>query len=145
AVSPTHGTGQWTIASGTATIINASSPETQLEFDNNAVRVAWTVSTAGCPPSVDYLNVVPITISENELPNVITPNGDGKNDVWTIKNIELVPNTIRMYDRWGKSVFEASDYKNNWSGGSLSAGSYYYYLSVPSCNVGVKGILNILD
>ena len=48
----------------------------------------------------------------------ITPNGDGINDVWFIKNIERYPNAqIWVYNRWGVEVFrQAGNYTNNWEG-----------------------------
>ncbi len=53
--------------------------------------------------------------------NVLTPNGDGINDVFIIKNLiapngmENYPeNTLYVYNRYGKRVFYDKDYKNNW-------------------------------
>ncbi|NQU82031.1 MAG: type IX secretion system membrane protein PorP/SprF, partial [Bacteroidetes bacterium] len=38
-----------------------------------------------------------------EIPSIITPNGDGKNDVWRIESIHLYKNVIvEVYTRWGK-------------------------------------------
>lgn len=69
------------------------------------------------------------------VPNVLTPNGDGFNDTWLIKNIQLFPkNSVKIVNRWGDLVFETNDYQNNWdgtySGGNLPAGTYYYILEV---------------
>lgn len=69
------------------------------------------------------------------VPNVLTPNGDGFNDTWLIKNIQLFPkNSVKIVNRWGDVVFETNDYQNNWdgnySGGNLPAGTYYYILEV---------------
>jgi gliding motility-associated-like protein len=69
------------------------------------------------------------------IPNVLTPNADGFNDTWFIKNIELFPkNEVQIVNRWGDIVFQTNDYQNNWdgnySGGNLPAGTYYYILNV---------------
>jgi len=67
----------------------------------------------------------------------LTPNGDGVNDTWTIINIERFPNAkVRVYNRWGNEVFNATGYGNTWNGTSdgngktLPAGSYYYQIDV---------------
>ena len=42
---------------------------------------------------------------------MVTPNGDGDNDVFVIRNIELYPdNTVEIYNRWGILVYEVSSY-----------------------------------
>jgi hypothetical protein len=35
-----------------------------------------------------------------------------------------------VFNRWGKKVFEASPYLNNWSASELSDGTYFYILYV---------------
>lgn len=69
-----------------------------------------------------------------KVPNVITPNGDGKNDVFKVEGIELYKeNTLSIFNRWGNEVFRsAGGYKNDWSGNGLSEGTYYYVLKLVS-------------
>jgi gliding motility-associated-like protein len=63
--------------------------------------------------------------------NVITPNGDGINDNFTIKDIEYFPNTkVAIFDRWNQQVFSSEDYRNDWSANNLPAGNYYYIVKV---------------
>ncbi len=69
------------------------------------------------------------------IPNVITPNGDGFNDVWFIRDLEGYPdNSVRIVNRWGDQVFEQSPYQNNWggtyNGEKLPGGTYYYILII---------------
>ncbi|RYG19130.1 MAG: T9SS type B sorting domain-containing protein [Chitinophagaceae bacterium] len=73
-------------------------------------------------------------IGNIKIPNVITPNGDGKNDVFKIEGIELYKeNTLSIFNRWGNEVFRsAGGYQNNWSGEGLSEGTYYYVLKLVS-------------
>ena len=63
-----------------------------------------------------------------------TPNGDGINDTWKIYGLEEHPNTtVRVFNRWGRLVFEAKDYQNDWAGNYkdfnsiLPQSSSYYY------------------
>ncbi|MDG1278314.1 MAG: gliding motility-associated C-terminal domain-containing protein [Algoriphagus sp.] len=61
------------------------------------------------------------------FPNVFTPNGDGVNDLWTITGLELFPNnSIQVVNRWGSVIFKSESYLNNWSGGDLLEGTYFY-------------------
>lgn len=73
-------------------------------------------------------------IGNIRVPNVITPNGDGKNDVLKIDGIELYKeNTLSIFNRWGNEVFRsAGGYKNNWNGEGLSEGTYYFVLKLVS-------------
>ncbi|MEZ4985734.1 MAG: gliding motility-associated C-terminal domain-containing protein [Saprospiraceae bacterium] len=65
---------------------------------------------------------------------LITPNGDGKNDNWVIEGIEYFPdNRLELYDRWGVLQLAREGYSSDWQGyrndGSpLPAGTYYYVL-----------------
>ena len=46
------------------------------------------------------------------IPNIITPNGDGANDVFGIKKLNPKrPNELTIYDRWGKKVFHQKNYQ----------------------------------
>ena len=75
------------------------------------------------------MRAVKVIVDEIEIPNVITPNHDGVNDYFVIKNIERIESsTLRIYNRWGKKIFEASPYKNNWNGNGAPDGVYYYEL-----------------
>ncbi len=66
-----------------------------------------------------------------DVPNVISPDGDGVNDTWVIKGIELRPNTsVVIHDKWGRLVFETTNYKNDWNGSNTS-GVYYYMINSP--------------
>lgn len=61
------------------------------------------------------------------IPNVITPNGDGKNDVFRVSGLP-VNSRFRVYDRWGSRVFFTEDYQNDWDGGIQKSGTYYFEL-----------------
>ncbi len=75
-----------------------------------------------------------------EPADTLTPNGDSFNDTWNIKNIDNVSNTVKVFNRHGVKVFDASNYVNNtWGGesteggsGLLPSGSYYYVIEYTS-------------
>ncbi|MEI6817021.1 MAG: choice-of-anchor L domain-containing protein [Bacteroidota bacterium] len=63
------------------------------------------------------------------VPNVFTPNGDGKNDKFVIINMDEFPNSkLVIFNRWGLKVYENTNYRNDWTGGDAPDGTYYYIL-----------------
>jgi gliding motility-associated-like protein len=71
------------------------------------------------------------TVSDKTLfiPNLYTPNGDGRNDVFEIRGLELFDeNDIVIVNRWGNEVYKQKNYKNNWTGEGLNEGTYFYVL-----------------
>jgi gliding motility-associated-like protein len=69
------------------------------------------------------------------IPNTITPNNDGYNDVWYIRGLERFPeNNVRIFNRWGDEVFYEEPYSNvwqgYWNGNPLPGATYYYVLKV---------------
>ncbi|TKC08522.1 gliding motility-associated C-terminal domain-containing protein [Pedobacter frigoris] len=65
------------------------------------------------------------------IPNLFTPNGDGNNDVFEVRGIELfAANDLVIVNRWGNEVFKQTNYRNTWAGEGLNEGTYYYVLRV---------------
>lgn len=64
-----------------------------------------------------------------KIPNVITPNSDGINDVFYIENIDKYPySELTILNRWGNTVYEANGYDNTWDAKDQPGGTYYYVL-----------------
>jgi gliding motility-associated-like protein len=83
------------------------------------------------------------TIQSPFVPNAFSPNGDDKNQYFKIPFLVNIPgNTVMVFNRWGKKVFEANDYKNDWAGDDLPSGTYYYVVSVPNYEI-LKGSVSI--
>lgn len=77
--------------------------------------------------------------------NVITPNGDGQNDLFIIDNVTLYPgNSLSIYNRWGRQVFTATDYQNNWGGEAGTAPGMYYYLFKLADGTTTKGWVEVV-
>ncbi|WP_027419717.1 T9SS type B sorting domain-containing protein [Crocinitomix catalasitica] len=71
--------------------------------------------------------------SIDNLPNVITPNGDRINDYFEIESTEIVKFYIVITDQSGQSMFESSDVDFRWngtdmSGNQLDVGTYRYMI-----------------
>jgi gliding motility-associated-like protein len=68
------------------------------------------------------------------IPNVFTPNSDGKNDkFYTVINGELEDYKMLIFNRWGKIIFESSDQNEAWEGQyegtEIPDGVYFYRLN----------------
>lgn len=77
-----------------------------------------------------------MTSSGFNIPNVITPNGDGVNDTWIIEGLVPFPNnTVFIFSKWGELVYKKPHYTNDWNGSgsdgaSLPDGTYYYLVEL---------------
>ncbi len=102
---------------------------------NPANNIAELITKAGAVPVVF-----------TDLPNTITPNGDGLNDYFVIPGLENYPySKIEIYNRWGSPLYKSDDYQNDWNGEGLLAGTYYYILHINTSPVQtVKGWIQIL-
>lgn len=109
---------------------------------------------SGCTTNV----TTTLPISEIDLfrPNVFTPDGDGINDVFKIaKNVgslkepitvEYIKMELIVFDRWGRKVYDNDNYHNDWNGGNLPEGTYFYRLNTFGLfkNESFKGSVTIL-
>jgi gliding motility-associated-like protein len=60
------------------------------------------------------------------IPNVMTPNGDGRNDYFVIRNLlQYDYRHLIIKNRWGRTVYESDQYNNDWDGRGVSDGVYY--------------------
>ncbi|WP_161596709.1 DUF7927 domain-containing protein [Chitinophaga vietnamensis] len=88
-----------------------------------------------------------ITGEDILIPNVITPNGDGKNDFLVIPGLDRYPgSTLLIYNRWGNQVYQNKNYDNKWDGHGLNEGTYFYILKLrtPQGERNLKGWIELL-
>ena len=104
------------------------------------VYIATVVDENGCTAIDTHLvNVIVQCFPDKaQIPNVFTPNSDGKNDTFSIvsKNSEVVLK-MRVWDRWGNLVYEGT---GPWDGtykGKPAGSDVYIYDIVVGCPVGV--------
>ena len=89
-------------------------------------------------------------ITEIEIPNGFSPNGDGLNDTWVIKNLALLYPRCRVtvYNRWGSPVFESYGYTSAWdgtfNGKRLPDGTYYCILELGDGQAPLKKSVTIM-
>jgi len=82
------------------------------------------------------------------VPNVITPNDDGWNDIFMIDYLNQYDiRKLTIFNRWGTIVYQSDDYQNNWDGGNVADGVYFYVLELWKGNVDTYyyGTLTVMD
>lgn len=100
------------------------------------ITTIYTLSTTdihGCFNN----DIVKVTVRNGDLLffySAFTPNGDGDNDNFYIGNIEKFPdNNLKIYNRYGKQIYSATNYDNTWNGtylgNLLPTGTYFYILN----------------
>ncbi len=102
----------------------------------------------GCSRSADItINVrKPVKPVPN---NVITPNGDGKNDFWVIAHIEDFPNNnVKIFDRAGRLIYSKNGYRNEWDGyldgKVLNEDGYIYVLDLGNGQALLRGVISVV-
>ncbi len=85
-------------------------------------------------------------LTNEDVDNLFTPNGDGKNETWYITE-DLKGCNVKVFNGWGNVVFESDNYQNDWDGtfhdDPLPEGAYYYSITCGD-NDSVVGSVTIL-
>ena len=78
------------------------------------------------------------------VPNLLTPNDDGKNDIFYIEYLRYGTWTLEVYNRWGDRVYQNKGYDNSFDPKSLSDGIYYFSFRHNEGKGAHKGWLQII-
>ncbi|MBE2288800.1 MAG: PKD domain-containing protein [Chitinophagaceae bacterium] len=131
--------------------------ETEVTALESTTYVVDVLSSHGCHAS-DSVNIYLFCDGRQVfLPNVFTPNNDGKNDVFYPRGtgINLIK-SFRIYNRWGELLFERSNFQVNdesyaWDGiyqGETLRPDVYVYVVDAVCTTGkpvlVKGDITLI-
>ncbi|WP_152000041.1 MULTISPECIES: PKD domain-containing protein [unclassified Imperialibacter] len=109
-----------------------------IEWEGNDVAVAFenygdndvtlfTKDTVGCGSAVVHSFFVQEEVTD--LPNAFSPNNDSFNNSLYLPGVENGLWTLEIYSRSGNQVFRRERYANDWEGGELAAGVYFYQLA----------------
>ena len=98
----------------------------------------------------DSLRVIDL----DNIMNVITPNGDNKNDYFVVEGIqEFEDARLEVYDRWGKMIYENDNYNagmanlkpdNVFDADGFGDGTYFYIVNVKSGQCVQSGTIEVL-
>ncbi len=140
-----------TVCIGNFVILDPRNLNTTYQWQDGSSGSTYNVSQAGAYwvkvtdinkcAATDTINIyfTDCDTSNIIIPNIFTPNGDGYNDYFVIKQIDYKTIEVQIFDRWGIKVFEDNNYQNTWDGrykgNPLSDGTYYYIIKS-------KGIYN---
>jgi len=111
-----------------------------VQFDCYTETVTQNITVVDCSDTI-------IPILPFEFPNVITPNGDGTNDLFEIQ--DLPENTeVIILNRWGNIVFSSINYQNNWDGkdalGNELVDGVYTYKFTTKTGISGHGFLHLV-
>ncbi|QRM88124.1 T9SS type B sorting domain-containing protein [Lacinutrix sp. WUR7] len=125
-----------------------------VDFTGN-INTGTITSTSFVPNDYEIITFGSLIGSDGiTVYNGISPNGDGKNDVFIIEGVQLFRNTLKIYNRWGRTVYDVENYKNDWNGitnkkvlvgdsKKLPVGTYFYVLNLHDENKEYAGWLYI--
>ena len=132
--------------------------DTSYEFrESGAFIVELSISFVQGTDTVEFVMDEPFTItlseSKLEVPNAFTPNGDGINDIFKVKEGYRSINEFKacVFDRWGKKLYEWTDLEGGWDGkcGGHEVPDGAYYLNIQARGADgrkykIKKAINIL-
>jgi gliding motility-associated-like protein len=115
---------------------------------SEGVYIVTVTDTLGCSAELE----VPLSCKLNDIPQIITPGGNGQNENWILN---LKPEaSVEIYNRWGNKIFEASPYLDDWNGkantglsiGSdfLPSGTYYYLIDMKDGEKPLNGFIELV-
>lgn len=100
------------------------------------LETGWFHATILSPDGCVETDSVKITVRGNiYVPNAFTPDGDGLNDIFKAKGVDITQFTMEIYDRWGELIFRSDHIDRGWTGSSMNdeyfapAGVYPYVIT----------------
>ena len=118
---------------------NPTIPQPIATLLNSTIYIVTVTDSNGCSANANVH--VLVNCDSLSVPGGFSPNGDGFNDLFVIRDIQNYPgNHLRIFNRWGSMVYDKTDYDNTWNGSSnvnlimkgsmLPPGTYYYVLDL---------------
>jgi len=132
----------------TAIISGQGTSSITVRPDQTTTYTVEVSNAAGCNEIAEISLVVNPSIKV--IPgNIITPDGNGKNDYWTIKNLEYFPdNNVKIFDRAGRVIYDKKGYKNDWdatyNGKPLNEDAYLYVIDLGIGQGLIRGTITIV-
>lgn len=123
---------EWDFGDGATS--NEQDPEHIYEQEGTYTVMVVVQNSIGC---LDTLYSTIVVFEEFNLGSVFTPNSDGVNDYFEIPNSGLEEFEIKIYNRWGRLMFETTDEAKYWDGKTKSgsdavSGTYFYIIKAIS-------------
>lgn len=104
------------------------------------------VKTGNCLFSDEVTVGGSVTDVSKIIPNVFTPNADGKNDLLDFSAASLAEFHFKLYNRWGELAYQSNDAAEKWNGQSnakdIQEGTYFWILDYQSSCAPDKALLS---
>jgi gliding motility-associated-like protein len=124
------------------------------ELINSINNGTYTVTVIDMNSCVSNLSLS-LSCEFSEIPEIITPNGNGENETWVIGLSEAFPQMdVKIYNRWGNKVFSASPYLDDWDGKAnvgfkvgdeyLPSGTYFYIIDLKNGEKPKSGYIELV-
>lgn len=128
----------WFYDFGDGTTSTDQDPDHIYFANGTYVVTQFVTGLLGCMDSTSLvITINTVTTEINTLiPNAISPNGDGKNDVWKLDFIRILypEATVDIFNRWGQLLFSSTGYTDPWdgtyNGEPVPDGNYYYVINL---------------
>jgi gliding motility-associated-like protein len=91
-----------------------TSPSLTVTSPGTYSLIAYDVNQ--CPSPVASSVVLDICEARIFIPNIFSPNGDGRNDEFKIAGANITSFHLELFDRWGELIFVSNDINTSWDG-----------------------------
>ena len=133
----TVGANQFLWVMGNGDTLRTWVPENYRYPRSGTYEIVVTASKNDCAISLKY----PIIYEDfSQIPNTITANEDGKNDVF---DVGFPGARLEIHNRWGQLLVKTDNYANDW-GRNVPHGTYFYLLTTPGGSQ-CKGWIEVLE
>lgn len=126
----------WIWLFGDGTFDSTKNPPPHIYFDTGAYTVTLITfrsdSVCRVAPDTSVFEYVIVDSCNLYIPNIFSPNGDGKNEYFYLNAEGYTNYHLVIYNRWGEKLFESNDSKVLWNGkinntgADAPDGTYYY-------------------
>ncbi len=147
----------------TLSVVNQTDPQEEVFFDfgdgttsdqpqaihQYAKDSLYIVKLVGKKENCVYEQRLEVPVFTLKVPNVITPGAaDGENDFFKIQYGDAqarssIHVSLLVYNRWGATVYDNKDYKDDWAATDIPAGIYYYEAAIQGITT-CKSWLNVI-
>jgi gliding motility-associated-like protein len=129
---------EWNLVKGSSSISSPTSLTTNISPKEVETEYELTIRT----PNEESCELVDNVVVKFEVvitpPLIFSPNGDGKNDLWEIAEMEFFPDArVEIYNQWGTKVYEKGRgyFNEPWDGKNEGVEvpiATYYYIITPN-------------
>jgi len=145
------GTGPYTYSWSPNNDINCATCASIIVTGSGKDTLVYSLTTHdhnGCIAVTNLLVISKPCIDNTLIPNIFTPNGDGKNDVFFIPGVCPDDNySLQIFDRWGNILFSTQQRNNVWDGkvanGENATDGVYFFI-VNLSKTSYKGFVNLV-